>query len=186
MDGYISYLLDKYSVIGDEVIIDCRNEVTAEEVSSFLGIERKKTKITGKRQDIFKKVVPIEKYGEYHAYQMENLLPIIIKPEKEDEYFAAILDLEGSFKWNRKDDKMYPIAAFRKKAILEDLCIFLKKTYKDSINIQGKQLLFVLDRLKDSLIVRKKEAELMIDCLMEPDNPYYAEELENYTKNKKK
>lgn len=186
MDGYISYLLDKYSTISDQIIIECQNEVTAEEVSNFLSIAREGTKVKGKREDIFDKVVPIERYGEYHAYQMENLLPIIIKPEKEDKYFAAILDLEGSFKWNKKDNKMYPIAAFRKKNILEDLCSFLKKNYKDSINIQGKELLFVLDRLKDSLIVRKKEAELMVDCLMEPDNPYYAEALEKYTKSKKK
>lgn len=186
MDGYISYLLDNYSTISDEIIIDCQNAITAEEVSNFFSIARDGTKVKAKREEIFNKVVPIEKYGEYHAYQMENLLPIIIKPEKGDKYFAAILDLEGSFKWNKKDDKMYPIAAFRKKNILDDLCNFLRKTYKDNINIQGKELLFVLDRLKDSLIVRKREAELMVDCLMEPDNPYYAEALENYTKNKKK
>jgi len=185
VNSYISYLLDHHSKIGKTIEINCKSEILAEKVANHLSITQSAAKVKGKFHEIFDQVVPIDKYAEYHSVYFDEMRLITLCPEKDDEYIAAAFDLDGHFKYNKKDEKTYPIIAFKKKEIYNDLMNFMKKSWKSEVTIQGKDLLFTLERLKDHMIVRREHVDKFIDCLMEPDNPYFGEKLEEYTKNLK-
>jgi hypothetical protein len=183
MKGYISYLLDNYATISDTIEIDCKHEIVAERVASELNISQNGTIVKGDFYHIFDQVVPINKYKQYHSVYFDEMRRISICPEKDDSYISAIFDLEGSFKHIKKENSIYPVVEFRKKAVLNDLRNFMRKSYKQYVVIQGRDLLFTLEGIKKHLIVRRELAEIFIDCIADPDNPYMVETLEKYKEN---
>lgn len=188
MDSYISYLIDNFAEVKDNgVKIDCKNEIVAKRVSEFLDIKRDNKVVNGEFYKIFNKVQPIEKYKEYYwkrYFQETKLIEPI--PEKDDYYLAALFDYHGCFKYTVKSDKCYPIVEFRNKEILNDVSILVRKKYKNNLALQGKELLSVLDRLEDKLIIQKDKAKLFVNCLFEPENSYHLKMLEEYTKSEGK
>jgi hypothetical protein len=185
VNTYISFLLDNHSKIDKSIEIDCKSELVAEEVASFLKISNSGQKVKGEFEEIFDKVVPIEKYSIYHEHYLNNLLPITCKPAKDDGYIAAIIDYHGIIKASKRDDRNYIVIDFRKKSILNDVSHYFKKSYKSSLTIQGKDLLFALDRLADHLIIKKKEAELITDILARPEDIGAFDRWMDYTKKNK-
>ena len=180
MQGYISYLLDYYSTFQKtQIVIDCKNELVAEKVADYLNVSQEDCKIKAKF-DIYDKVLPIKNYSHYWELKFEAMEVMELEPEKDDAYFAAIFDLEGSFKVMENKKSVYPVVVFRKKELLDELAFFLGKKYTDQMTLQGKELLLTLDRLSDKLIARKNIAGLFINCLSDPDNGDYIRELEEY------
>jgi hypothetical protein len=186
VNTYIAYLLDHQSKIDKSIEIDCKNELVAESVASFLNISPSGQKVKGEFEEIFEKAVPIEKYSLYHEYYLNKLLPITCKPVKDDGYIAGIIDYHGVIKASKRDDRNYIVMSFRKKSILNDVSHYFKKSYKSSLTIQGKDLLFALDRLADHLIIKKREAELITDILARPEDIGAFDRWVDYTKKNKK
>lgn len=173
MQSYISALLDLRSKFDSEsVSIDCKHLEIAEKVHSLIGGELKGSKIEITNVDEFyKNYSPCSRYEEYRVICMEKLIFPSIKQDPDHEYMAAIFDLTGSFKVARKGDGLYGNVTFRNKSTFDALAHFYKKSCNSQIYFSGEELLWALEHLKEFLLIKKECAEVLCDCVSNPDDP---------------
>lgn len=173
MNDYISALLDFRSKFdADSVLIDCKYVEIAEKVHTLVGGTLIGVKITIIEVDKFyKNYSPHLKYEEYRKICLRKLIFPSLKKDPSHEYMAAIFDLTGSFKASVKRDSVYGNITFRNKNTLDVLSHFYKKPCKDQFYFSGEEMMWALEHLKEFLIVRKDRAEVLCNCVANPDDP---------------
>jgi len=173
VNDYISALLDFRSKFdNNSVRIDCKHEKIAGKVSKIVGGTVDGVVITIKNVDEFYGAYsPYIKYDEYRKICLKKLLFPRLKQEPSHEYMAAIFDLTGALKVNMKGDSAYANATFRNKSALEVLSHFYKKSASSQFYMSGEELLWALEHLKEFLIIKGDQAEVLCNCISNPDDP---------------
>lgn len=174
MNSYISALLDFRTTNN---VIDCKDIKIAKKVQEVTGGKLKGVKLTITDPDFLEKFCPTYHYEDYRIECMKSLKFPLPKPVPNHEYMAAIFDIFGSFKLNKREKaRNYAVVTFRSKKILEVMSHFYKKSYTDQIIFNGTELLFALEGLKEHLILRGERARILCNVVADPaDQENYAE-----------